>query len=305
MPVNDSLVNWTLENIRAKVRNLTGRPSENQMTSDQVDTYINQYYIYSMPFELKEQIENQYLKFVTTPGVNVYAFPGGYFTDQPGCYADGYGCIFYQDSDIFFQDWPQQYAVDVIAKGDGVTTNFVGGVQSPPVMQTNSTLFAADQTDGTQYLLTDENSTSFPVGILSGDGVGTINYLTGSYNITLNVAPDSTATIYTKYIGYSGNRPQGVLFFNNEFTLMPVPDQAYNILMQGYIKPSLLVNNSDTPLQIEWGSLIAYGAALQIFQDTGDIDSYNRLLPEFKRQENISLGRTVQQLQSQQSVPRF
>lgn len=295
---------WNLANIRGKTRTLTGRPSTDQLTDQQVNAYINNYYVYTMPFELKEQIENQFLTFITTPGVDVYAFPGGYFTDQPGAYADGFPMVFYMDPDIYFQDWPQQYAVQNIATGNGVTVTFNGGLTNPPVIQ-NTVLFAADQTNGIQYLITDESSTSFPIGTLSGDGSGSINYLTGSYNITWNTAPDETATIYSKYIGYSGNRPQGVLFFNNEFTLRPVPDQAYNILMQGYVKPSQLLVDDDVPLQAEWGPLIAYGASLEIFQDTGDVDNYNRIYPEFKRQENIALGRTVQQLQSQQSVPRF
>ncbi len=296
---------WTLADIRAKVRNVTGSPSPEQITNDDLDTYINNYYVYTMPFELKEQITNQFLAFTTTPGVNVYAFPGGYFTDQPGAYADGFPLIFYQDPDIFYQDWPQQYAVDNIATGDGSTSNFTGGLQSPPLI-IGSLFIAADDPDGTQQLLEDDGD-----GTLSGDGAGTINYLTGAYNITFTVAPADTAVIYAKYQGYSGNRPQGCLFYNNEFTLMPVPDQAYRIQMQGYVKPLLLADppvtgvSVNTPLQLEWGPLIAYGASLEIFNDRGDEESYNAYYPIFKRYENVALGRTIQQLTSEQSVPRF
>lgn len=290
---------WTLDDIRNKVRNLTGSPSTDQISDAVLDDYINNYYVFTMPFELKEQITNQFLTFKTTPGTNVYSFPGGYFTDQPGAYADGFPLIFYQDPDIFFQDWPQQYAVDNIATGDGVTVNFSGGLQNPPIII--GTLFiTADNQDGSQQIVTDDGD-----GTLSGDGSGTINYLTGAYNVTFNVAPAASAVIYAKYQGYSGNRPQGVLFFNNQFTFMPVPDQAYQILMQGYIKPTLLTNGSDTPLQEEWGALIAYGASLEIFSDRGDEESYNSYFPIFKRYENVALGRTIQQLTAEQSVPRF
>lgn len=290
---------WTLSDIREKVRKVTGRPSQDQMTDSQVDDYINNYYVFTMPFELKEQITNQFLKFKTTPGTDVYAFPGGYFTDQPGAYADGFPMIFYQDPDIFFQDWPQQYAVDNIATGDGVTTAFSGGLQNPPIII--GTLFiTADDPTGTQQLVQDQGD-----GTLTGDGVGTINYLTGAYTVTFTAAPASTAVIYAKYQGYASNRPQGVLFFNNEFTLRPVPDQAYQILMQGYIKPTTLSTDSDTPLQMEWGPLIAYGASLEIFEDSGDTENFDRYFPVFKRFENVALGRTIQQLTSEQSVPRF
>ncbi len=378
---------WNLSDIRNKVRAVTGRPSTDQITDAALNTYINNYYVFTMPFELKEQITDQFLKFKTTPGVDIYSFPGGYFTDQPGAYADGFPMVFYQDPDIFFQDWPQQYAVDNIATGDGTTTGFSGGLQNPPLII--GTLFiAADDPTGNQQVVSDNgpNVTQqidtgdggaaysgtlglFPItpgdlsitdgvetlqdngsgvlvgddggsgtinyttgaysvtfnavvaggtaieatyvtnigslGTLSGDGVGTINYLTGAYTVTFLAAPASTAVIYAKYQGYASNRPQGVLFFNNQFTLRPVPDQAYQILMQGYIKPLSLVEDSDTPLQEEWGPLIAYGASLEVFNDTGDNDNYDAYFPIFKRYENVALGRTIQQYTSEQSVPRF
>lgn len=290
---------WTLAEIRTKVRSVTGTPSTDQLSDADVDNYINNYYIFTMPFELKEQITNQFLKFKTTPGVDVYSFPGGFFTDQPGAYADGFPMVFYQDPDIFFQDWPQQYAVDNIATGDGSTPNFSGGLQNPPIII--GTLFiTSDDPDGTQQLLQDQGD-----GTLTGDGSGTINYLTGSYSVTFTTAPASSAVIYAKYQGYASNRPQGVMFFNNEFTLRPVPDQAYQIEMQGYIKPVLLTEDDDTPMQEEWGALIAYGASLEIFSDRGDLDNVDRYFSIFKRFENVALGRTIQQYTSEQSVPRF
>ncbi len=305
---------WTLENIRHKVRAVTGSPSQDQISDAELDSYINNYYIYIMPFELKEQITDQFLSFLTTPGINVYDFPGGFFTDQPGAYADGFPLVFYQDPDIFYQDWPLQYAVDNIATGDGSTTTFSGGLQNPPIIV--GTLFiTADDPTGNQQVVQDQGVVSpnvFPNGTLSGTGgTGTINYLTGAYTVSFNTAPASTAYIYAKYQGYSANRPQGVLFFNNEFTFMPVPDQAYQIQMQGYIKPLYLADSpvagvsANTPLQIEWGQLIAYGAALDIFASRGDTDNYDRFFGIFKRFENVALGRTIQQLTAEQSVPRF
>lgn len=287
-------MSWTLADIETKIRSITGTPSTDQLTSAQVRTYANNYYVFTMPFELKEQITNQFLKFKTVPGQDVYSFPGGYFTDSPGAYSDGYPMVFYQDPDMFYQDWPLQYAVDNLATGDGVTQAFTGALQNPPLIEgslfiSNGTLTVQDQGNGT----------------LTGDGTGTINYTTGAYTVTFSSAPASTTTIYGKYQGYSANRPQGVMFFNNQFTLRPVPDQTYQIQMQGFVKPTTLSSDTDTPLQEEWGPLIAYGAALEIFSDRGDVENYDRYYPIFKRFENVALGRTIEQLNSQQSVPRF
>lgn len=290
---------WNRGEIRRVIREVTGRPSPDQISDERLNEDINNYYVFTMPFELKEQISNQFLQFKTTPGIDVYAFPGGYFTDQPGAYADGFPLVFYQDPDIFFQDWPQQYAVNNIAVGDGITSNFIGGLQNPPLI-IGSLFFAADDPTGIQQVLQDNGD-----GTLTGDGVGTINYLTGAYNINFTNIPAATAVIYAKYQGYVGNRPQGVLFFNNQFTFRSVPDQAYQILMQGYIKPVLFTNDSDTPLQEEWGWVIIYGTSLEIFSRSGDMDNYDRYFPIFKRYEDVALGRTIQQLSSEQSVPRF
>ena len=63
---------WTLKDIRTKVRNLTGSPSADQISDADLNDYINTYYVFTMPFELKEQITNQALQFKTTPGTDVY-----------------------------------------------------------------------------------------------------------------------------------------------------------------------------------------------------------------------------------------
>lgn len=288
------MAGWTLVDIRNKVRAISGMPSTDQISDSELNNYINNYYIYVMPMELKEQIQNNFLKFKTTPGVDVYSFPAGYFTDSPGAYADGFPMVFYEDPDIFFQDWPQQYAVDDLATGNGTTSTFTGGLQNPPIVI--GSLFI---TDGLQ-VVQDQG-----YGTLTGNGSGTINYLTGAFSVTFTAAPAASLTIYAKYQGYAANRPQGIMFFQNEFTLRPVPDQVYQILMQGFIIPTSLANDSDAPEQIEWGQLIAFGTALDIFSSRGDLDNYDRYYPIMKRFENVALSRTIQQYTPMQSVERF
>ncbi len=290
---------WNLANIRTKVRNLSGTPSPDQLTDASVDAYINDYLVYGMPHELKVQIENNFLDFKTVPGKNVYSFPGAYLTDSPGAYADGFPLVFYQSPDIFYQDWPQQYGVQIVGTGTGAVLAFPGTLQNPPIII--GSLFV---TDGTQVLQDDGNG--FLVDERTGGtGSGKINYFTGVYTATFEFAPALGLSVYAKYQGYQGNRPQGCLFFQNEFTLMPVPDQAYQIRMQGFVLPTTLSADTDIPAQPEWGPLIAYGAALEIFSDRGDTENYDRYFPMLKRQENVALSRTIQQMTPEQGVPRF
>jgi hypothetical protein len=294
------MVVWNLAEIITLVRDLTGSPSQGQIPDSTIIDFINTYYTFEMPFELKEQINLQPLNFFALPNIDVYSFPGAFLTDQPMAYADGFPLIFYQDRDIFFQDWPQQYASDQVGAGNGVTTTFSGSTQNFPVIQgtylvTDGSQVAFDQSDGFLY------QTVANVNIQ----VGTINYVTGVFSVTFLAAPASGTTIYDKYQGYQPARPQGVLFYNNVFTFRPIPDQTYQITMQGYINQIQLVNTTDSPLQTEWGELIGYGAAIQIFSRRGDLGQVNAYYPLLKRYENIALGRYVQQLESAQSVPRF
>jgi hypothetical protein len=294
------MVAWDLSQIIAKIRNITGSPSADQLTDSQITDYVNTYYTFTMPFEIKEQINLQPLNFYAYPNVDVYSFPGGFLTDQPMAYADGFPLIFYQDRDIFFQDWPIQYAQDAVATGDGVTALFAGTTQAFPIIQgtyliTDGTQVAFDKSDGILYQT-----------ILGVDtAVGTITYTTGAFSVTFNTIPVSAATIYDKYQAYQPARPQGVLFYNNEFTFRPIPDQVYQISMQGYINQDQFVSGSDVPLQTEWGQLIAYGASLEIFADRGDLQAYGETFQILLRYQNVALGRTVQQFEAVQSVPRF
>lgn len=295
---------WDLENIRTKVRNLTGTPSTDQLTDASVNSYINDYYVYGMPHELKVQIENNFLDFKTVPGQNVYLFPGAYLTDSPGAYADGFPLIFYQDPDIFYQDWPQQYCVDIVSGGSGhlgppPPPPYTGITQAYPIVRGSYFI-----TDGNQVLQDDGNGLLVDTAV-GGTGTGTINYITGAYSATFQNAVATTLTVYDKYIAYQGNRPQGCMFFENKFTLMPVPDQVYQIRMQGFVLPTGMTDDTDLPAQPEWGPLIAYGAALEIFADRGDTENYDRYYPMLKRQENVALSRTIQQYTAEQGVPRF
>ena len=295
------MANWTLNDIITKVRNITGTPSSDQLSSNTITDYINKYYLFTMPLELKEQINFQPFTFQAFANQPVYPAEGGFYTDEPYAYADGFPLVFYQDRDVFFQDWPQQYASDQVGAG-GMTT-YPGNTQNFPIQQTTFII-----TDGTTVLLDTPNDPFDGSGTLAtsaGTGSGTINYITGAFSATFPAPTSATATVYDKYIAYEPARPQGVLFYNNQFQFAPIPDQVYQITMQGYIQQTELVDLGDVPLQAEWGYLIAYGASLDIFADRGDLAAYNNNYPILKRYENVALGRAVQQYESQQSIPRF
>lgn len=294
------MVTWNLNQIIAKTRQLTGTQFSTQLTDAQITDYINTYYVYTMPFELKEQRNLQPYNFTTTANNDVYTVSGAFQTDEPMAYANGYPLIFYQDRDIFYQDWPQQYTQDQVATSTGGAGPYTGTTQAFPIIKgtyfiTDGTLVAFDKSDGILYQT-----------ILGVDtAVGTINYNTGAFSVTFSAVSAAGTLIYDNYQAYQPARPQGVLFYNNTLTFRPIPDQVYQITLQGFITQAELAAAGDLPLQTEWGQLIAYGAALEIFADRGDLGAYNATYPLLKRYENVALGRYVEQFSNAQSVPRF
>ncbi len=380
------MVTWNLTQIISKIRNITGTPSALQLSDSQITDYINTYYQFTMPFELKEQRNFQPYNFNTFANVDSYTVSSAFQTDEPMAYANGFPLVFYQDRDIFFQDWPQQYTQDQVSTGTGTIIPITGTTQASPVMQ--NTFYITDGTQiisdvgstvagevialgsnsvgayaailnnfpiqpgtlqitaggqtvqdngvgglvsgstpaGTIVYATGVISVTFPAvvgfsvsiladyslpsgsGILGGDGSGTINYVTGAFSVTFNTAVTLGTLIVDNYQAYQPARPQGVLFYNNQLTFRPIPDQVYQITLQGFITQIALdavSNPNQLPLQTEWGQLIAYGASLEVFSDRGDLVAYNNYYPVFKRYENVALGRFVEQFTNAQSVPRF
>lgn len=301
---------WTLSNIILKIRAITGTPSQDQLTDAQITDYINNYYKFIMPFELKEQIQLKFYDFYTEPFKDIYDFQGRFLTNQPMCWADGNPVTYYQDPDLFWKAYPQQYDNDPVGSGDGVTQSFSGTMQATPVCR--QTIYI---TDGTQTYV-DNGSGKFgsqdpDTGVFTDLASSNIDYETGTYGIVFPTAPEDGASIYIKYVAVLENTPRGILFYTDPyedkflFTLRPIPDQVYKIRLEGFINPTELSSDSDIPSLQEWGQLIAYGSAMDIFADRGDTNSRAEIYDLYQRYERVALGRYVQQLDSSRPIPRF
>src|SRR5207247_3598233 len=94
---------------------------------------------------------------------------------------------------------------------------------------------------------------------------------------------------------YVPSLPLAVLFYDTTFTLRPVPDMAYRVQMDCFIQPTALLANNQQPGLQEFWQYIAYGAAKKVFEDRMDIESVQLILPEYRKQENLILRRTIVQ----------
>jgi len=92
------------------------------------------------------------------------------------------------------------------------------------------------------------------------------------------------------------------LFYGNQITMRPVPDQSYRVNFEVYMRPTYLMETNQFPQLNEWWQYIAYGAAKKVFEDKLDMDSVNLIMPEFKVQETLVLRRTLVQLNNQRAA---
>lgn len=337
----------TLQAIQTKVRRLTRRPSESQLTTTDLNNYINTFIAYDLPehirtFNLRQQFtficnpyQDSYSTNETAFGGNLtnqlYNFQNKYLTIHPPVYIAGYQVMYSQSREQFYGVYPfTNNIVQLASIGDGVTTTFTGIIPVinnppppvPPIAQTNNTILQGSITfstidvdniglalidvpvvdgfsgfktvTGNLYAATNLAATTDnpPVAPLVGNQV---NYITGAYTITFAVAPKAGQQIFCEYAPLVTGLPQAMLFYQNVFTLRPIPDKPYPINFEVYKQPTQLIVNNDVPDLEEWWQYIAYGASKKIFEDAMDLDSVNLILPEYRVQQNLVNRRTIVQ----------
>jgi hypothetical protein len=124
---------------------------------------------------------------------------------------------------------------------------------------------------------------------------GTINYSSGAITMEWGDPPDSGETIWAEYLPYVASRPRDLLFFNNEFYLRPIPNKQYRVEIVVYNAPTDLLSSSQAPELRQWWQLLALGASLKIFEDSGELEQREKYTPTFIEQMNLANRRTIKQ----------
>lgn len=134
-------------------------------------------------------------------------------------------------------------------------------------------------------------NTPYPPTTLTPQYCGTVNYITTQINLTLPVNPMPGTQLNIWAATYQVGRPYNLLFWNNEFTIRPVPDNVYLVEVETFQTPSQFMMSTDHPILNQWVQYIAYGAALEILRDRQDMEGVQNLMEGFKRQEALVLER--------------
>lgn len=296
----------TLSAIRSKVRLLTARGSQNQISDETIDQYINTYYLYDMPEALRFLKLQDVFTFYTQENIDTYSWPAQTYTScGPPVYSSGQQMQFFNDSDSFYRTWPKIQYIQQIASGNGTSGPYTGTITGTPflrsvnaatnISQVINVTLTGPTVNGTSTVSDDGNG-----GILA-PGNGSIDYETGAVTVTFPTAITNAGAIYAEVIPFSAAQPRMILFYQNQFTLRPVPDKGYSISIQAYRVPTNLLNDNDTPELYEWWQLLAFGAARKILVDNGDYEFAAQMTPYYDEQFLLVLRRTLNQLTPQRT----
>lgn len=332
----------TLADIRTKVRKITARPSANQISDSEIDKYINTYYVFDLPMNLKLESLRYNYEFLTTANIPVYDLPTGtYLTAMPPVYIGGYQSYMTQSRENFFRINPGlNFLQQSIATGTGLNTFTATLTQTPivPGFKTNppgayaaynastdipcsqlnwnvliSALGPADATSGIQpsYSLIDDGQGNLfsPTDSSTNPAFrrGTINYISGAINVTnFPIAVPSGTAINAQYVPYVASRPQSVVFYQDQFILYPIPDQAYTVSFEVYKYPTQFaatdISGSSNPQLKEWWQLLAYGASDKIFTDNADFENAAKFRPLLEEQLTLVQRRSIVQQTSERTA---
>lgn len=296
-----------------------------------------QFTFYANPFQ--DVYPTDTLSYFGTPtgGITtnpLYDFQNLYISVHQPVYIAGFQSFYTQSREQFFGIYPKINSIASIGPtGNGVQTTFTGVINSqqailPPLsnfsqvvtLLQNQVLFSSVATNGEGLALVDVPLTDtvtgnkLPIGNLfvpnalpTGpitvlDPNNNINYVTGAFKITFPAAPASGVLINSQTVPQICALPQSLMYYDNQFTLRPVPDQPYAVNFEAYIRPTALLDQSQNPTLNEWWQFIAYGASKKIFEDRMDMESVQMIMPEYKKQEALVLRRTLVQYTNERTA---
>jgi len=298
----------TLQDITTKVRRLTRSPSQNQISDEDIQDYVNTFILYDFPEELRLFEFRTTLTWYCLPYIDTYTtdttalvpelfnFDNNYITTHYPMYSAGNKMVFSQKPEEFYNVWPMSNSINLVGSGNGINTLFSGILPQVPVLE-NEVTFSSITATNVGLVVNDDGLGNLLQGTTK---VGTINYVTGAFTFNYMTAPGPGIAVNAMTFPYQPSRPTSILYYDDKFTLRPVPDQPYPINMEVYIRPVALVESGQSPKLEQHWQYIAYGAAVKILQDRNDLDTVNLLMPEFKKQELLVQRRSWVQYSNEQ-----
>lgn len=296
-----------LQDIYEKTRELSASGNSFQLNDPKFIKYLNSAYLYDIPTELRVlKLQDTYV-INTIRGIDTYDFDSvNYQTVHPPAYCSKRPMSLFLNIKSINNFFYQNQFIETLAQGDGTAGPYTGTTTQNPILRSIKTnpntginpvypasrvqniLITASNTLGsTQNVIDDgNNGNGGPTGGLidpiTGESRGTINYETGAISVTFGSLVTSGTDIKIEYTPISLAQPTSILYYQEQFTVRPVPDKGYTIEMQAYRTPSQVlmgtVNpnapelSTGRPERYQWWELLAACVAKKLYQDRLDMD---------------------------------
>lgn len=323
------LADNTYSKIERMVRRLTASSSQSSLSSANIQEGVNTFYSSDFPYAIKLDQMRSIYTFYTEPYIDRYPLDVNYNQGvRAPLYVDGVQGYFFKDRDQFYNMWPRWPTKFTPISGDGVTTIFTFTIPAPflskevtlgGVDSSGNPISVADDGNGNLQLQIPNPVVSVPpqfstvnppipgmknqntanpglnyIGTTTGSftsGIGTVNYVTGVFNIQFPVAPAS-GTVMTLWVSqYQTGKPYTMMFWNNEFTIRPIPKLIHKVEIETYLTPVQFMSQGDIPILNQWVQYIAYGTSMEILRQRQDMEGVENLREGFMRQEGLVLER--------------
>ena len=320
--------NNTYSQIELLVRRFTASSSEQALPSADIQQQVNTFYMNDFPYAIKLDVLRDVYTFYTQPYIDRYPLDVNYNQGvRAPMFVEGIQGTFFKDRTEFYSMWPRWPTKFTPITGDGVTQVFNFTIPGPflskevvlgGVDNSGSAISVADDGNGNLYMQVPNPVVSQPnypntnipnnptvvpgminkntqnPGLYTQEYVGTVNYVTGVFAI--NFAPVGVTPItgqqMTLWVSqYQTGRPYSLLFWNNEFTIRPVPKLIHKVEIETYLTPVQFMSTTDSPILNQFVQYLAYGAACEILRQRQDMQGLANLMEGFKRQEALVLER--------------
>jgi hypothetical protein len=285
---------------------------------------VNTFYSQDFAYGIKMDQMRSVYTFYTAPYIDRYPLNVQY--DQgvrDPIYVDGVRGTFFKDRDQFYNIWPRWPTLFQPASGDGITQSFSFTIPGP--FLANEVTIGSVDTSGNAIRISDDgygnlyydlpnpviympsqsytenvpgmkNLNTGNPGDLVKTLIGTVNYVTGAIafnlaTIGVNVTPAAGQNITVFVSQYQTGRPFSILFWNNEFSIRPIPKLVHKIELETYLTPVQFLATTDSPILNQWWQYIAIGAAIKVLEDRQDMEGVQNLSVLFDRQEALVLER--------------
>lgn len=312
----------TYAQIERKIRHLTSSSGGSSLKSSDIQQAVNTFYSQDFPYGIKlDQMRSVYT-FYTRPYIDRYPLDVNYNQGvRDPVFFEGVQGYFFKDRREFYTMWPRWPTKFQPIAGDGVTTVFSFTIPGPFLSKevvlggidvSGSAISVADDGNGNLQMQIPNNVVSVPPqtttppvpgmynlntqnpGLETVINIGTVNYVTGQIAVDFSlggVIPIQGQTMTLWVSQYQVGRPYSILFWNNEFTVRPIPKLIHKVELETYLTPVQFMQTTDHPILNQWVQYIAYGTSMEILRERNDFAGVEGLREGFMRQEALVLER--------------